>query len=275
MNSYDLKFSCIIPVYDGDNADYFARALYSITSEQTAPPNQLIVVLDGPVNESITTILHEFEKTNELEELIIHHIEHNSGLANALNEGLKLCKYELIARMDADDISVPNRFMEQLKYFSSNPCTSVLGGQISEFNKEPLTTVIARPVALSHTEIVKQIKWRNPIRHPTVMFRKSLIDELHGYPLDYPEDHILWVELLKNGAIFANLNAVLVHMRTNDQFFTRRGRRFLKGELKVLKTLYKYRMIGLFEYIVYTVLRTLLRNLPIGLLKRIYSTKIT
>lgn len=268
--STHLKFSCLMCVYYGDDSINFEKSLESILLLQDKLPTQLVLVVDGPIPNNLETVVKIFTKQVNSVEIEVIRLVRNVGLAEALNIGLKKCKYDLIARMDADDIAVPNRFALQIEHFVANPQTDVLGGQISEFSDEPTKGKLARYVPKYHNEIVSQIGWRNPLRHPTVMYKKARIESVGGYPNEYPEDYFLWVELLQNGAKFSNLDKVLVHMRTDDAFFNRRGARFLLGELKLLKKLYNYHLISLPLFYLFSVLRIMLRLSPSLIKKFIY-----
>lgn len=128
-----MNFSVLMSVYGKDNPAYFKQALESVTINQTLRPTQAVIVLDGPVSEEIKTIITQVARNAADIEFTVVEKEKNGGLAAALNSGLAACKYDWVARMDADDISVPNRFEKQIAYLSQHPNVQVLGGYIREF----------------------------------------------------------------------------------------------------------------------------------------------
>ena len=269
-----IKFSCLMCVYNGDDPNFVEKALISILLEQTLPPDQLVIVVDGQIPETLQKVIIDFSEKSSNVEFEIVYRETNSGLATSLNDGLKHCRYEIVARMDADDISVKDRFARQIDYIEKHPNIDVIGGQIAEFDEEPAQSEAARFVPLDHIEISKTMTWRNPLRHPTVMFKKSVVLSAGGYPKEYPEDHALWIELLIKGATFANIKDVLVHMRTNRAFFKRRSIRFLFGELGILKRLQRYGLITFRKFVMLSALRIILRLSPGYIKKLVYSLNL-
>lgn len=220
-----MEFSVLMSVYVKDVPEFFKIALESVTIEQTKRPNQVVIIQDGPVPEIINEIIHGVqEKVREIE-FSIFKITQNIGLAAALNKGIALCKYNWIARMDADDISLPCRFEKQVNFIIDNPTVDVFGGYISEFQRIPGDFKSQRNVKLNHKDIIKRAKFRNPMNHMTVFYKKNAVISSGKYSEDFGklEDYKLWIDMLLSGAIFSNINEVLVSVRVGNGFIERRS----------------------------------------------------
>ena len=141
-----------------------------------------------------------------------------------MNEGLKHCSYDLVARMDTDDVAKPDRFEKQLKVFQLYPDIDVVGAWIDEFEGTLNQVVSVRKVPEKHEEIAEYARKRCPINHPVVIFRKSAVLTAGGY-LHFPlfEDYYLWVRMLMNGARFYNIQESLLLFRFSADMFKRRG----------------------------------------------------
>lgn len=221
--------------YKNDNADDFRLAVESVSLKQTLQPDEIVIVVDGPVPDGLSTTIKELE--NEIHYVKIHWLEQNGGLGNAMNIGMKLCSYELVARMDADDISMSDRFEKQIAYMRDNPDVEALGGQISEFIGNEENIVGYRNVPLTPGECRKYYQDRDPLNHMTVMLRKSAVLDVGNYlPWHLDEDTYLWGRLLKKGYKIANLPDVLVNVRVGDQMYARRGGwKYFKSDVGILK----------------------------------------
>jgi glycosyltransferase involved in cell wall biosynthesis len=151
----------------------------------------------------------------------------SAGLAAALNAGLWACKYAWIARMDSDDIALPDRFQKQIDYLNAHPDIDVLGGAIAEFEQKPGDIRSYRPVCLTHKEIAAMAKLRTPMNHQSVLYSKKAIERVGAYSVNYGklEDYKLWVDIIRSGARLANLDDVLVFVRIGNGFIKRRSNR--------------------------------------------------
>lgn len=222
-----MKFSVLMSVYKSDNAEYLLRAIESVTIDQTLKPTQLVLVKDGPVSEEIDAIITKMQPTlnNIGIEFAVISKEVNAGLAAALNTGLEYCKYEYVARMDSDDVSLPNRFELELPYIADNPSISVLGGGITEFEDDEKVPIQARIVPQKHDEIVDMLRTRNAMNHVTVVFKKSDIVKLGGYSENFGklEDYKLWVDAVCAGLKLQNISDVCVNVRVGAGFIERRS----------------------------------------------------
>ena len=126
------KFSVAMSVYKNDLPEYFDTALSSITTDQTVKPDEIVLVIDGPVSEGIDSVIAKYEALYP-EMFQIVRLAQNGGLGNALKHAVEKANYELIARMDSDDIALPTRFEQQLMFFTQNPELDIVGGDITEF----------------------------------------------------------------------------------------------------------------------------------------------
>lgn len=216
------KFSVLMSLYIKEKAEYFKLCMESVLG-QTALPDEIVIVKDGPVSEEVDVVLEDYvSKNRNLFKIVA--LTENKGLGLALSEGIQHCSNELVARMDTDDIAVPERFELQLKMFESNPDLDICGGQILEFEENEDNIVAERKVPLSHEEIIEYQKKRSAFNHMTVMFKKSKVLEAGNYkhcPL--MEDDMLWVDMINAGAKCANLSENLCKVRTNRDMIARRG----------------------------------------------------
>lgn len=248
-----MGFSVLLSVYNKEKAEYFTRAMRSIWDDQTLKPDEIVLVKDGPLNAALNAAIEKFQIQSG-DVLKVVSLEKNMGLGAALNEGLKHCSYELVARMDTDDISLPDRFEKQVKFMKDNPEIAVSSAWIEEFDEKD-NTVAIRKVPVGHEEIRKYAKSRNPISHPVTIFRKKPILAVGGYPVRRKsQDYALWSLLLVNDYKFANIPDILLRMRTNSEFLNRRGYSYLRSEISLMRTQVK---IGLYNWPVF------LRNLMI------------
>jgi glycosyltransferase involved in cell wall biosynthesis len=216
-------------------------------------------------------VINGFEK--KYKEVKVLKLEKNMGLGNALNQGIKICSNELIARMDADDISTSNRFELQVNRFLSNPKLILLGGQIQEFKEIPFDSKSKRIVPSDFASIKIFAKLRSPFNHPTVMFKKSNILSIGGYrTLSRKEDLELFLRIVFRHNFYSeNLRDVLLHYRTNDSNYKRR-KNFInvKEYINVMRSFYKSRDISLFDLVKVIFLQVILFFIPLSFQKYLY-----
>ena len=236
-------------VYKSDNAVFFSRALDSITESQTVIPNEIVLVVDGPVSKEINDVIGKYTKKYGIFKVI--RLKKNVGLGRALKVAIENSTYDLIARMDSDDISVPTRFEEQLRYFELNPETDVLGGDITEFIGEENNIVGKRVVPLTNDSIREFMKERCGMNHVSVMYKKEAVKQAGGYQdLFWNEDYYLWIRMWLNNAVFANIGSALVNVRVGEDMYRRRGgSKYFKSEKKLQDYMLKYGMISYPLYI--------------------------
>lgn len=257
-------FSVVISVYAKDNAEWFDTALYSIIS-QTVKPNEIVLVVDGPVPNSIRNVIHKNAAICQREEIAFKKIEFkkNQGLGQAMRAAVAEATYEIIAKMDSDDISRADRFKKQLSMMLRKPSLAIVGGQIEEFINVPGNKAGKRIVPCEDKEIKKYLKKRCPFNHMTVMFRKSSIQQAGGYrSWFWNEDYYLWIRMALKNQKFANLPDILVDVRIGKDMYERRGGiQYFRSEMGIQKLLFKERLIGLPEYLINSLERLIIQVL--------------
>lgn len=244
-----MKYSVLMSLYIKENPEYLKHAIQSML-DQTFMPDEIVIVKDGPITDSLQAVLNQFEKQYPKLFHIVGYKE-NKGLGYALNYGLNHCKNEIVARMDADDIALPDRCEKQIAYLIDNPQVDIVGGQIEEFVNDTDNTVGKRIVPCSDTDIKYYMKKRCGFNHMTVMFRKSKVIDSGSY-LDWfwNEDYYLWIRMMQNQCVFANLGEVLVKVRVGEDMYKRRGGwKYFQSEKKLQKYMYTNRIINLMGYI--------------------------
>jgi len=266
------EFSVLIPVYVKANADQFDSALQSIWDKQILKPTEVVIIEDGPLTEELYRTIKSWEEKIR-SSLVVVKLEKNQGLGRALQAGLLTCKFDIVARMDADDLSLPERFEIQIKYLEENKNISVVGSHVEEFFDEQDSPNQIKRVPLTYQDIVKFSKYRNPINHPTVMFRKTAILESGGYQ-DRPlfEDYDLWVRVVLKGFLLANIDAVMVKMRTDLAQTSRRGGwLYFFNEVKFHFNLVKLKHVDIIQFLRNIILRLPLRIVPVTIRLKVYK----
>ena len=263
------RISVLMSVYSKEKPAYLQQSLDSIFA-QTMPPNEVVLVKDGPLSEALDTIIEQYTKQHE--EIHVINLPKNEGLGPALCEGLKQCHNELVARMDSDDISKPERLAKEAAYLEQHPEIDIVGSWADEFTDNPNMPNAIRKVPQSHEELVVFSRKRNPMNHPTVMFRKKAVENAGNYrnsPLF--EDYDLWIRMMQNGARFHNLQESLLYFRLSKDFYSRRGGcSYIHKELKFQQSIRKMGHIGYFTMIHNIIKRTLLRIIPNYWREKIY-----
>lgn len=247
-NTKKTDFSVSMCVYCGDNPQDFKTAVVSVLN-QTVVPTEVVLVVDGPVSETLDAIIKGYDQ-NPIFNVI--RLKTNQGHGNARRVGLEACKYELVALMDADDISVPDRFEKQIKVFERDPSLSAVGGNIHEFINTTDNIVGKRIVPEKDADIKEYMKKRCPMNQVTVMFNKPDVDSVGGY-IDWycEEDYYLWLRLFLAGKSFYNIQESLVDVRVGDEMYQRRGGwKYFKSEAKLQGFMRKNKVIGFGTYVV-------------------------
>ena len=223
---------------------------------QTVPTNDFVLVCDGPLGQELEDVISEMEHQHPTE-LHIVRLKENSGLGNALNVGLQYCKNELVARMDSDDISRPERCEKQLELFRLKPEVSICSGIVEEFSTSIDRIDSCRVPPREHEEIVKYAKKRNPFNHPCVMFKKSEVENAGSYiELYLLEDYYLWIRMIQNNCIGYNLQQPLLWMRASPELYCRRGGlRYLKSQKTLFRKMKDRGLISNLEYLLCTIER--------------------
>lgn len=273
MKNYP-KFSVLMSVYTKEKPEYLKESIESIFN-QTVSCNEFIIVEDGPLTKELEQVISE--KQREYPSIIkTVKLKKNVGLGKALNEGMQHCSYEYIARMDSDDISMPNRFKKQLEYITKHPSSDVVGGQIIEFDNKTKRDLSKRIVPITNQDFERFIKTRNPINHVTVMFKKSSVEECGGY-LDCPsyEDYYLWIRMYSQHKTLHNLNDVLVRVRAGEEMIKRRGKKeYVRQSLNFAKKALSLNIITYLDFIKIMFIRTIVAYMPNKIRNSFYQKKL-
>ena len=255
------KYSVLMSIYKNDNAQFFKEAIESMLT-QTIKPDEIVIVEDGELTNELYLLL---DKLRKMYPSIIRRCrnKHNRGLGIALRNGLKVCRNELIVRMDSDDISIPQRCELQLQYMEKNPEVDIVGGQIEEFIGSVDNIVGKRIVPTEHKELLEYTKKRCPFNHVSVMFRKSSVLDVGNYiELHYNEDYYLWIRMALAGKRFGNLDQTLVKVRVGEDMYRRRGGlAYFKSEEKLQWYMLRHSMISPLRYCFNTLIRFVLQVL--------------
>jgi glycosyltransferase involved in cell wall biosynthesis len=218
-----MNFSVLLSLYKKENPEYLRRALGSIWDDQTLKPDQIVLVKDGPLTPDLDTAVEEFgQKIGDI--FTVVDLPENVGLGAALNEGLKYCNHELVARMDTNDVSLPERFEKQIAFMEKNADIAASSGILEEWDESLDRLISVRFLPASHEELLRFARFRSPLSHPAAIFRKSIVVGVGGYPpFRRWQDYALWSVILNRGYRLANIDEVLCRQRTGNEFLKRRG----------------------------------------------------
>jgi glycosyltransferase involved in cell wall biosynthesis len=245
--------SLLLPVWAGDRPDFLVDAFRSSVDAQTRRPDQVVIVRDGPVPAALAERITELAASSPVPVDVVE-LEHNVGLGPALDAGLAACRHDVVARMDADDISLPQRFAVQMPVIESG--VDVVGSALLEFGDDPDDVVGSRTVPTEPAEIVRRARFATPFNHPTVVYRRPLVTGVGGYG-DFAkmEDYLLWAKLIVADARVANVAEPLVKYRVGAGAYARRG------GLALLRA--EVALQGHFRALGFTTRRQYLRNLAV------------
>ncbi|MBA5249323.1 MAG: glycosyltransferase [Gammaproteobacteria bacterium] len=267
-----MKFSVLMSIYNKENPQHFDRAMQSIWEDQTVKPNEIVLVEDGVLTDALYQVIHHWkEKLSDVFKVVS--LKENVGTGKAKNIGVKKCSNELIAVMDTDDISLPNRFEKQLAIFE-NKDIDVCGAWVGEFESEETKITSYRRTPEQHNDIVKFAKSRAPVNHPTAMYKKTLVLSVGSYgKYRSSQDYHLFVKMIVGEATFYNIQEPLVNMRMgNGQLEARRrGLKNIIFETTVQKEFYNIGFLNLYELLRNIIVGSAIRLLPKTLLKLVFK----
>ena len=217
------QYSFLISVYAKDNPEYLSQAFYCMRN-QTCAPDEIVLVCDGPLTDELEMVIAR-EKAECANVLKVVRLEQNGGLGNALRIGVPECTYELIARMDSDDLISMNRIEKQLEYLNEHPEVGLVGSNAIEFTDNPEIPVAYVVLPETNKQIRDFSRKRCAFRHPAIMFRKEAVLAAGGYSGNYMwfEDTDLYGRMIANGCICHNIQENLLQIRVSGDFFRRRG----------------------------------------------------
>lgn len=261
------KYSVLMSLYKKEHPEYLRLALDSMIY-QSVKPDEIVLVEDGPLTDELYDVIKDYEQ-------YLHIVKNpqNLGLGLALNEGLKVCQNELVARMDTDDISKPDRCKKQLKCFEEKPELSIVGSHIDEFLGDTSNVISQRRVPLKFKDIYIYAKKRSAFNHPTVMYRKSAVLAEGGYAnLKRNQDVDLFGRMLFKGYKAENIDEALLWFRSSDELAGRR--KSWENTWSYIKTVKKFWKMGyssFADYVMIAIAQTGMFLMPIKIQNYIYK----
>ena len=267
-----MKFSVLMSVYYKESPIFLKKSIESVLN-QTIKPSEIVFIKDGPLTDELEEILDYYK---EMYKGLFKFIsfEENKGLGSALRRGIEVCSFEIIARMDTDDICVKNRFERELKELKERNI-DIVGSNILEFDGNINNVIAERVVPKTDIEIKNSAKKRNPFNHMTVMYKKSAVLKAGNYrDFLWFEDYNLWIRMIMSGAKMYNIQEDLVYARTGKSMFGRRGgKEYIRREYKMQKYMLKYKFINLPRFYTNVIGRTFVRIMP-NKIREIFYIKI-
>ena len=261
------KYSVLMSLYKKEHPEYLRLALDSMIN-QTVKPDEIVLVEDGPLTDELYKVVEEYRPYLKL---VIN--EKNLGLGLALNEGLKACRNELVARMDTDDISKPDRCEKQLKRFEEKPELAIVGSHIDEFVGDPSNVISQRKVPTSSKAIYEYAKRRSAFNHPAVMYRKSAVLAEGGYAdLKRNQDVDLFGRMLFKGYKAENIDEALLWFRSSDELSKRRKSwQNTWSYIATIRNFWKMGYSSFVDYAMIVVAQTGMYLMPIGVQNYLYK----
>ncbi|SFG03851.1 Glycosyl transferase family 2 [Lachnospiraceae bacterium C7] len=264
-----MGISVLMSVYKKEKPEYFKKALESIIN-QSLQPDEIVLIKDGPLTDELESVL--LDSIEHFPNIKTFQFQKNVQLGKALKKGVELCSQPLIARMDTDDIARINRLRLQFEFMQNNKDVAACGGYIQEFYDDGSHKNIKK-MPTGPEEVKRYGKYRNPLNHMTVMFRKEAILEAGNYR-HYPnlEDYDLWIRVMSKGYKLDNIPEVLVEARTNESFYDRRGGSgYGKRYLALRKKEHKLKITNFGEYVISCLLTMAMVYSPTKLRKVFYK----
>ena len=255
------KYSFLASIYKNTKIDEMEVCVESMIN-QTAPPEQIVIVIDGPIGEELLNYVNGLKENNPKLYTLVP-LETNHGLGLALREGMSHCRNELIARIDTDDINALDRCEKQLAIMTAIPSLSVCGSNMKEFIGDITNIVGERVVPEKHEDICKYLKKRCPINHITAMLKKSEVEKAGGYlHWHYNEDSYLWARMYLAGCEFYNIQESLAYARVGKEMYQRRGGyKYYKSERDLFRFMRKNKIINGMEYSIAVTIRFIVQVL--------------
>ena len=261
-------FSLLVPVYDGDRPDYLRRAFRSAVDDQTVRPGQVIIVRDGPVRDELAVCLEELRAGSPVPVTFVP-LQHNGGLGPALDRGLAASWFDVVARMDADDVAMPHRFEVELPLIKN---ADIVGSGLLEFVEDTDEIVGQRVPPTDPDKIQRYARMHDPFNHPTVVYRRQAVMAAGGYgDLPLMEDYALFARMLLGGARAVNVAEPLVYYRVGASAFKRRGGTGpLRSELRLQREFRKSGFTSPAQYVRNVIIRGGYRLIPWWFRRAVY-----
>lgn len=270
--SENRKFSVLMSVYVKENPAFLEEAVESIL-HQTLKPSEVVIVEDGPLTPELYQVLEKLEAQSRIPIKRCPLVQ-NRGLGLALQFGVLQCQYDVIARMDTDDIAVEDRFEQQFELMEKENL-DLLGGHIAEFIDQPDEIVSYRRVPIKHEDIVAYQRMRSAFNHMTVMFKRKMVLKAGNYEDGlYMEDDLLWLNMISAGARTGNVDQILCKVRVGAGMFERRGGlRYLKLYRQARKRMHERGQISYGEYLKSVLIQVVVALCP-GFIRQFIFLKL-
>jgi len=256
-------FSVLMSTYGKEESEHLDAAIKSIVT-QSSLPNEIVLVKDGLLTERLEDVIAKWVQIFPGLFKVVP-LPENRGLGVALQEGLKVCSYNIVARMDADDISCPERFEKQLKFLQENPDVALVSSWMACFENNPDEIAFIKKMPQRHEEISRIARFRNPVFHAPAMFRRSEVEAVGGYAeRRHNEDYHLWVRMLLNGSKITCIPQPLYKARCNSTLFKRRTSfQYTISMVKLQKEFLNMGFISYPQFILNIIVRIMAYMLPI------------
>jgi len=269
-----VDFSVLLPVYRGDQPAFFERAVRSVTADQKVRPTELLIVVDGPVPPGIVDVLRRAEAgvlTDGVSVRVVA-LRQNVGLARALEAGLAACAHDVVARADADDVSLPDRFARQVPLVADGGF-DLVSATIVEFGDDEVDLGLVRSWPSDPDEIARTARLADPFNHPAVVYRRSAVARAGGYQhLSRLEDYWLFARMIHHGARVTNVDEPLVLYRVGAGAYHRRGGwELARSELVLQGRLLRLGFTTPAQFVRNLVVRGLWRFVPPSLRRPAYA----
>ena len=266
-------YSVLMPLWYKESTDYLNASLESMLT-QTVLPAEIVLITEYEPSSAITELLEK--KQGRYGSIPLRVIRNpdlaGKGLGAVLAFGVENCRYDIIARMDTDDISFPERCEKELEVLLDNPQIAIVGGGLEKFSDDPDVREGYRMPPEMGKKLIWYSKFRSPFNHPTVMFRKEVILQVGNYPeLKEGEDYDLWYRVLKNGYQGYNLQMPVLHYRSGKEMLRRRkNKRFYRQSLALVRQMRKDRYINTAEAVLAAGMHTVRYYSPFALNEFVY-----
>lgn len=266
-------FSLLLPVYRNDDPEQFMSAFTSSVQAQSVRPDEVVIVQDGQVPEMLSAAIAEAISSSPVHTQHVR-IPDNVGLAKALTIGLAACSHDLVARMDADDVSLPNRFERQIAAMESG--LDLVGTAMLEFAEDSEVVLGKRTPPVGANTIARYARFHDPFHHPTVMYRKTAVEAAGGYQdIGLMEDYWLFARMIHAGARVNNIPDALLMYRVGAGAYARRGGAAqFSAEVRLQCALRRIRFTSRLQFVRNLTVRGLYRYVPVGIRKRLYRRLI-
>ncbi|GAA2749855.1 glycosyltransferase [Amnibacterium kyonggiense] len=266
-------FSLLLPVYAKDDPAQLLRAFRSAVDEQVLRPTEAVIVRDGPVPEALAATLAELAASSPVPTRVLE-LPVNAGLAPALTAGLAACSYDVVARMDADDVSVPERFSKEIALLDTG--FDLVGSGLAEFEDDEDVVIGVRTPPVGEAHIQRYARFHQPFNHPTVVYRRSAVERAGGYvAVGLMEDYWLFARMLASGSRAENIPEPLLKYRVGAGAYRRRGGvAQLGAELRLQRLLLRTGFTTPAQTVRNVVVRGGYRLVPEALRKVAYRTLI-